>query len=229
MTYCRRIMWRVLMLCVLMLILVPSSQWVQRLYVAICIYRSSSNSCTFYDWSDMVKNQSYITIVDHTSQSTVEVPTEPHFILSNHISSHFALGTFITIAGVVQSPAAIVCYRTYDDMFFISNRVHTILDNEITIDRRLSKEEKERLMVAGIRRAFAAGKNVVMFLDAHSPSVPIRTLNRVVLNYFPEYAKQLVHILEPSGVTNHFGYRRYPATYDIDDIYRERVTIIESM
>jgi len=165
-----------------------------------------------------------MTITDHTRQD-VAVPTEPHFILANHISSHFALGTFITIAGVVQSPADIVCYRAYDDMLFISSRVHTILKNEITIDVRLSKDEKERVMVEGIRRAFAKGKNVVMYLDAHCPRVPMRTLNRVVLNYFPEYAKQLIHVLEPSGV-NKFGYHRYPATYDLDVIHQQRVKII---
>jgi hypothetical protein len=81
--------------------------------------------------------------------------------------------------------------------------------------------EKERLIVGGIRTAFANGKNVVMFIDAHRPRGPMRTLNRVILEQFPEYKKQLIHVLEPSGV-NQFGYRRYPATYDLDVIHQQR-------
>lgn len=213
-----------IVLLVLVLILFLSSRWIQRLYGAIRIYRASASSTTFDHWADMIKRQSYITITDQTRQ-VCAVPTEPHFILANHISSHVGLGTFITIAGVVQSPSDIVCYKRYDSTMFISHRIHTILKNEISIDIRLSKKDKERMMVEGIRRSFANGKNVVMFLDAHCPRQPMRTLNRVVLNYFPEYAKQLIHILEPSGI-NRFGYHRYPATYDLDVIHRQRVEVI---
>ena len=214
----------VLVLLVLILVLFLSSRWIQRVLGSIRIYRASGESTTFDQWAHAIKRQSYLTITDHTRQ-LVTVPTEPHFILANHISSHFGLGSFITIAGVVQSPSDIVCYQAYDSMLFISSRVHTILEHEISVDIRLSKDEKERVMVDGIRRAFAAGKNVVMFIDAHRPRVPMRTLNRVVLSYFPEYAKQLIHILEPSGI-NCFGYHRYPATYDLDVIHRQRVEII---
>jgi hypothetical protein len=214
----------VIVLFVLIMILFVSSRWLHMFGSVIRIYRASVPCTAFYQWADVIKRQSYITITDHT-QPAVTVPTEPHFILSNHISSHLGLGTFITMADVVQSPANIVCYRAYDNMVFISSVMHTILKNEISIDIHLSKEEKERVMVEGIRRSFANGKNVVMYLDAHHSRMPMRTLNRVVLSYFPEYAKQLIHILEPSGV-NHFGYRRYPATYDINVVHQQRVKII---
>jgi len=214
----------ILVLFLLLVILFLSSRWLQRLGSSICIYLSSAPCTTFDEWVDMVKRLSYISITDQTRQ-VVDVPKGPHFILANHISSHFGLGTFITMAGAVQSPADIVCYRVYDDMWFISNRVHTILNNEISIDVRLSKDEKERVMVEGIRRAFAKGKNVVMYLDAHCPRVAMRSLNSVVLKYFPEYAKQLIHIIDPVCI-NQFRYHRYPATYDLDVIKQQRMEII---
>jgi hypothetical protein len=184
-----------------------------------------SNSCsTFDEWAQVIRQQAYITSLDHTPQD-ITIPDEPHFILANHSSSHCRLGSFMTIAAAVQTPANIVCYSSYPHLLCMSPIVHRILKNEITIDGRLSKTEKERRMVMGIRRAFRRGKNVIMFVDAHRPHVTIRTLNKVVLGYFPTYKKQLIHVQEPSH-GNQLEYRRYPATFDLDVIERARREII---
>ena len=208
---------------ILAIILLYSVQ-LQKVSTVLRIWIASSSCTSFLQWAQMIQRQDYITIRDHT-RGKVDTPSEPHFILGNHITSHFAMGTFIAIADTIKSPTNVVCYVSYKDLWFINSTIHKVLDNEIKIDVKLSHSEKEQLMVAGIRRAFAAGHNVMMFLDAHKSGITMRTLNKVVLEQFPEYKKQLVHIFEPSE-TNEFGYRRYHATYDLTDIQRYRTEIV---
>ena len=212
-----------IILVVLSIIIIYSGH-MKKIITVARIWKASIPCSSFIQWAQMIQRQDYITITDHT-RGIVDTPTEPHFILGNHISSHYAMGTFITIADLIKSPSRIVCYVSYNDLLFIKNTIHTILDKEIKIDVKVSKSEKEQSMVEGIRRAFAAGQNVVMFLDAHISRSPMRTLNKVVLEHFPEYKKQLVHTFEP-GNTNEFGYRRYPATYDLKEILRYRTEIV---
>jgi hypothetical protein len=226
-----RSFWSVILVLLLLLLLglfvSEYCRFIQQLWIGARIRQDSISCTTFYQWTEMVKKQSYRTVLDQTP-TVVTVPDEPHFILANHISSHFCLGTFLTLASSIHSRAKIVCYKSYNHRVFVSSTMHRVLQSEIAIDYRLSKSEKERLMVVGIREAFAYGYNVVMLIDAHGPRVPIRTLNRVVLEYFPEYKKQLLHIREPTDSMSFGSYCRYPATYDLDDIHRDRIAIIES-
>jgi hypothetical protein len=215
----------VCIILVVLAVLLLYSVYIQKLIIVARIWRESSMSCSsFLQWAQMIQRQDYIHIKDHT-QGIVDTPKEPHFILGNHIGSHYSMGTFITISDLIKSPARIVCYVSYQDLLLINSTIHMILDNEIKIDVKLSHSEKEQCMVDGIRKAFAAGNNVVMFLDAHVARSPMRTLNKVVLGHFPEYKKQLVHTFEPT-CTNEFGYRRYPATYDLKEILRYRNEIV---
>jgi hypothetical protein len=102
-----------------------------------------------------------------------------------------------------------------------------ILQNEIQIDDHVGHAEKESQMVRGIRNSLHAGRSVIMFIDQQGkPTNDFKTLNRKVLGYFPDVSKQLVHILEPTGV-NEFHYQKYPPTLCLDEIvqcYRNLIT-----
>jgi hypothetical protein len=212
-----------ILLVVLAIILLYSAE-LQKIVTVSRVCVESFSCSSFLQWAQMVQRQDYITIKDHTREK-VDTPSEPHFILGNHISSHFSMGTFITIADTIKSPTNVVCYVSYNNLWFVNSTIHKVLENEIKIDSKCSHSEKEQSMVEGIRNAFAAGHNVMMFLDAHKPRMTMHTLNKVVLEQFPEYKKQLVHIFEPSE-NNEFGYRRYHATYDLTDIQRDRTEIV---
>jgi len=172
----------------------------------------------------MIQEHPSLTFTDSTP-GDLEIPSEPHFILANHINSYRGAASFVTLAATIQKPAQIVCYSTYNGMLFLSSTIHNILHGEIQIDIRLSKTEKEHLMIQEIQMAFDRGYNVVMLIDAHRPRACMRTLNRVVLARFPTYRKQLVQLCEPVGVSE-FRYRRFPATYDLDVIHQQRREIL---
>lgn len=105
--------------------------------------------------------------------------------------------------------------------------VDRILQDEIRIDVRLGHMEKEARMVEGIRDSLENGRNVIMFVDTHRPTATIRTLNRKVLERFPDIPKQLIHIMEPTGV-NDFHFRRFPVTTSLETIVRMREHILAS-
>lgn len=219
-------LWIVIILMVL-LVFVTNCVPFQRICTVAKVWIPSSRCGSFYEWVCMIQRQHYLTFMDHTPKN-ISCPKEPHFILCNHISSHFSLGSFLTLAGLVQSPANIVCYHSYNELFMINRTVHHILRHEISIDVQCSKLDKEYIMRDGIQDAFNRGNNVVMFIDAHAPRKTIRSLNKKVLEYFPSYLKQLVHIVEPSNV-NTFAFQRYPPTSDLDEIIRYRTDIIKHM
>jgi hypothetical protein len=212
---------RILYIVLVVFAILLYSGQLQKIAIVSRVCMASSSCSSFLNWSQMIQRQDYITIKDHTI-GKVDTPNEPHFILSNHIPSHFSMGTFITIADVIKVPTNVVCYLSYK---YINNIINKVLDNEIQIDYKMTHSEKEHAMVIGIQKAFDAGHNVMMFLEAHKSRNTMRTLNKVVLEQFPKYKKQLVHILEPSD-TNTFGYRRYHATYDLSDIVRDRTEIV---
>jgi hypothetical protein len=186
------------------------------------LWRASTTCSSFYEWSIVVRNQ--YQIMDYTA-GPVDTPKGPCFMLGNHIDGHCEIASFITIAGTVQAPTTIICYRKYQSMLFFASTIHGILQNEIVIDSRSSPADKEKQMVDGIRTAFGRGQNVIMLVDAHRPLCTMRSLNKKVLEYFPNYPKQVIRSL-PTSDLNQFGYIRYPPTYDLDLVIEQRRDIL---
>ena len=111
-------------------------------------------------------------------------------------------------------------------MTVFASTIHGILSNEIVIDGKSSQTEKERQMVNGIRTAFERGQNVIMLVDAHRPLSIMRSLNKKVLEHFPNHPKQVIRSYQTIGV-NQFGYIRYPPTYDLDVVFEQRREILK--
>jgi hypothetical protein len=155
----------------------------------------------------------------------VDTPEGPHFIIGNHIDGPCGIESFITIAGTVRTPTTIVCYRNYRYLVLFASTIHRILHSEIVIDSGCSPADKEKQMVDGIRKAFGRGQNVIMLVDAHRPLCTMRSLNKKVLEYFPNYPKQVIRSL-PTSDSNRFGYLRYPPTYDIEVVIEQRREIL---
>ena len=176
----------------------------------------SAKCRSFYEWSRMIQKQSSLSFTDLSSPD-VMIPSVPHLILCNHIRSHFELGSFLTMAGSVQNPSDIVCYEKYRTFGPASPIINDILRNEITVGAELDRDAKKLRMCQGIRDSLARGRNVIMFIDAHDYMCPMRTLNRKVLEHFPDVPKQLVEVLEPTGV-NGFRYRRSQPTTCLSSI-----------
>jgi hypothetical protein len=184
-----------------------------------------SLDCTsFHTWAQMIQHQPFLSFTDHSTPGTT-IPSSPHIILCNHIASHARLGSAMTVAGSIQSPSNVVCYQNYEHMGPISKIVHPILRTEICIDVRLGPTEKETRMIDGIRASLASGRNVVMFVDVHCSTTPMRSLNRKVLGFFPGVPKQLVHLMEPTGI-NEFHFRRLPSTMSLTTILSMRESIL---
>lgn len=181
-------------------------------------YRTSG----FYNWSRQLQR---IRAISASGEASEALPAAPTLLLANHIASHYGLGSFLALAHTVRRPCRIVCYTSYHHLAFVTGPVHSILGPEIRIDHRADKGEKERLMVQGIRETLASGQDVYMFIDAHSAIRPMRTLNRVVLEQFPDTPKQLVHLIEPCGA-NHFRFTRHAPTMDVAEIIRTRRRLI---
>jgi len=205
----------VVLVTVLVLLFESQSHRVSRAISIVLILPASTKCTSFNEWSRMIQAQSYLSFMDLSSPD-VMIPSVPHLILCNHIASHFSLGSFLTMAGSVTTPSDIVCYKTYN-MFGISAIVHDILRTDITVDSALDRDAKKLRMCQGIRDSLTRGRNVIMFIDAHDPSKPMRTLNRKVLEHFPDVPKQLVEVLEPMGV-NGFRYRRSQPTTCLSSI-----------
>jgi hypothetical protein len=187
------------------------------------LWKASPACSSFFEWSVVVQNQYHI--MNHTTKP-VDTPKGPHFILGNHIDGHCGVGSFISIAGTVQAPTTIICYKKYQSMTLFASTIHGILHNEIVIDGRSSQADKEKQMVDGIHAAFGRGQNVIMLVDAHRPSCIMRSLNKKVLAYFPDYPKQVIFSLPTTGL-NQFGYIRYPPTYDLDVVIEQRREILK--
>jgi hypothetical protein len=183
----------------------------------------------------MIREHPRLTCIDY-SPSTVEIPSEPHFVLANHITSHYLIGTHIGMALAAPTrQCRIICYRDYHQIldrvsgYFAADTLNQILRDEIAIDNKgLNNHQKEQLLVKSIRETFVRGENVLWLVDpgAVSKTKPImRTLVRKVLGHFPETEKQLVHIREPSD-SRTFGFRRYTTTKDLDYIIKLRTQIV---
>jgi hypothetical protein len=181
---------------------------------------------TFYEWVQMIQCHLFLQYTDHSNPG-VEIPSCPHLILCNHITSHSALGSFMSVAGCIRSPCNVVCYQDYKHMYIMHGVVNRVLQSEIRVDVKLSKTDKETRMIAGIQSCLDDGKNVVMFIDAHTSTQAIRTLNHKVLSAFPNIYKQLVHIMEPTE-SSHFHYMRLPSTRCLETIVRYRQVLLSS-
>jgi len=227
--------YRLFLLILFATIMVWASQslLVQRARTIHRMWRPTTQCTSFGAWLQMVQSQPGISFDDHGPE--VDSPMGPHILLCNHLSSHFALGGFLTLAGVVQSPSRIVCYESYTDivqgMFPVApvvksvcTTLHQLLGPEICIGANLSHEEKERRMVDGIRRTLRQGYTIIMFIDGLQGK-RMRALNQKVLTYFPEVPKQVVHLLVPTQA-NEFRFRRFPATTCLENILTTREQIL---
>jgi hypothetical protein len=171
----------------------------------------------------MIREHPGLSCIDYTVPG-VDIPAEPHFILTNHIYSPFGIGSYLGMAFIAKAKGCkIVCYKDYSRITILSGTLHQILHNEIVIDKAMDRDEKERVLVEAIRETFAKGQNVLWFVDG-SGAHAMRSLTKKVLGYFPETQKQLVHIRKLSQ-TMTFGYQRYPATTDLDQIIAIRTEI----
>jgi hypothetical protein len=206
-----------------------------RLFMVGDIVYRSRDKTSFVHWAAMIREYPGLTCVDY-SPSTVEIPSEPHFVLTNHIASHCRIGTHIGMALVAPTCGCrIVCFRDYNQVlnrfytFFFADTMNQILRDEIVIEKNgLDNQQKEQLLVKLIHETFARGENVLWFVDAgvgSNKNPVMRTLVRKVLGHFPEMEKQLVHIREPSD-SHTFGFRRYTATKDLDFIVQLRTQIV---
>jgi len=225
--------WFVVSMLVIITILLVLLYWVPvKRLVSLGRLGPLSASCeSFYTWTKMLQRQTFLNYTDHSdnSQEGTQSASVPHIILCNHIPSHMVLGSFLTIAGAICSPCNIVCYQRYTPYLpLVSNIVERILQKEIRIDRLLGHVEKEARMVEGMRDSLEQGRNVVMFIDAHCSTSPMRSLNHKVLGAFPDVSKQLVHIMQPTGVNN-FHFRRLPATKCLETILVMREQILASV
>jgi hypothetical protein len=199
----------------------------RRFMTLVRIVRQSHGIKSFMDWIHMIRSLPYLSFTDH-SHPGIHIPIEPHLILCTHTKSHLQFGCLFTLAGLVTAPANIVCFRDYTyKKPLIGGIMHTILQNEIRIDNQAEPAEKEFQMVRGIRHSLQAGRNVIIFIDHNQGASKnyFKSLNRKVLGYFPGVSKQLVHILEPTGV-NELHFQTYPATLCLDEIVQRHQYII---
>jgi hypothetical protein len=188
----------------------------------------SSCQCTSFDaWCQVIQKQTFLTFADHSS-SDVERTSGPHIILCNHIHSYFGIGPMITIAGIMRSPCHIVCFKRYRKVSLgVTTIIQKILQPEIRIDTHWEPSEKEAMMVEGIQATLDSGRNVVMFVDSHDYTRPMRSLTHKVLDYFPTVQKQLIHIMDPSPA-GEFRFRYLPATTCLATIISMRESILAS-
>ena len=204
--------------------------------LSICrdILQRSRDKNTFAQWASMVRERPRLSCIDY-SPSLVDIPSEPHFVLANHLTSHYRMGSHIGMAFVTSTRCRIVCFRDYKNVlgrvssWFVADTMNQILQDEIVIDKEgLDNLQKEQLLVRMIRETFARGDNVLWFVDAGvgSGTNPVmRSLVKKVLEQFPDTEKQLVHLQEPTDCQT-FGYRRYQATKDLNRIIEIRTRIV---
>jgi hypothetical protein len=224
------VQWKIVGIAVLLVLVSLILAWSvssTAVYIALDILVRSRNMTSLTDWISMIREYPGLSSIDY-SLDPAERLVEPHFILANHIHSHYRLGTYISMALItpMTRKSRIVCFREYSYMKdripfvggFISETMNAILSDEITVDKTLDREEKERLLVQSIRESFDAGQNVMWFIDDVEADHPVvKTFIKKVLGYFPSRTKQLVHMYEPSD-NRTFGYYRYPATKDLNRI-----------
>ena len=181
---------------------------------------------TFYDWSQFCQSHLRTCHIGHIYPPPSN--KKPYIILLNHIKSHVLLGSFLSAALVVgQTPCKIVCYANYCKFAPrpVSTIMNSILQDELRIDKYMSKIEKEQSLTKQIRNALSQNQNVVMFIESHKGNtVLIRSFYKAVLNHFPRVYKQYYHLLEPEGV-NGFRCQNYPATLHVEDILNIRRSI----
>ena len=188
------------------------------------VAHASKGYTSFRSWSRMICGLDYIQVVGNQD---IQRPSVPHFILSNHISSHLYIGSYLTISNAVgDGDCVAVAYRNYT-LWGMGSMIEDVLGMDIRVDRRWKNHEKEQYMVREIRSALERGQNVVMFVDAHAcKTKPMRSLNRAVLAHFPETEKVFVHLREPTtnmvDGTAVFSYQVYPHTKDLEKIVHIR-------
>jgi hypothetical protein len=127
----------------------------------------------------------------------------------------------------MRSPSNIVCFTSYKHLVLVPKTIHQILRPEIRIGVEQTPAEKEAVMVNGIRAALDGGRNVVMFIDANDRTKPMRSLNHKVLEFFPTVQKQVVHIMEPTRVSE-FLFQCLPATIDLATIVSMRESVLDN-
>jgi hypothetical protein len=221
-----------LMSCILVFLV--STDHVATLSICRDILCRSRGKNTFVQWASMVREHPHLSCINY-NPSLVNIPSEPHFVLANHLASHYRMGSHLGMAFVASTRCRIVCFRDYNNVlglvpgWFAAETMNQILQDEIAIDKEgLNNHQKERLLVRLIRETFARGENVLWFVDAGvgSKTNPVmRSLVKKVLEQFPDTEKQLVHLREPTDCQT-FGYRRFPATKDLNRIIELRTQIV---
>ena len=182
-----------------------------------------SNQASFYDWTKMIQTELDLTFINVGNDDI----KEPHFILVNHVTNMFGIGSLVSVAGIVKHPCRIVVFQKYSNHLpLVASTVEKITSNDIVINEFSTKDQKKDMMLAGIQRAFDEGMNVVMFIDAGDYKKPIRTLHRVVLDCFPRHQKRLIEIQERRGKV--FRSYSHPPTYDLDEIIRIRTNYLNN-
>ena len=153
---------------------------------------------SFYEWSKAVQINS-ASFISCDYQSLGPIGKAPVIILCNHVPwGYRSFGSYLSVAHIVRRPCKIICYEKYGKKG--TYPTDTILKNEIRITRSWSKAEKEYKMYTGIADTLSSGQDVIMFIDAHLKSTeekhktPIRTLNKLVLEKFPEVYKVVCNI-----------------------------------
>jgi hypothetical protein len=203
------------------------------LYVCFDLVQRSGRCTSFDDWADLMCSQPDLTCLDYSPKDIVPCHA-PHFILSNHTNSHYGLASHLTMAFVSQTDGGrenkIVCFKDYSTVFVgLAGTIHQILAHEIVVDTTVLKDrhQREQMLVSSIRECFAAGRNVLWFVDG-SKGYVMRGLIKKVLGYFPDTPKQVVHIRKPTGV-GLFGFRRFPVTNDLEQVLSNRAEIVSCL
>ena len=222
-----------LLLISCVLLVVSTGRQYATLLICWDILRRSRNKTTFAQWARMVREHPSLTCIDHSTSPPVDIPSEPHFVLTNHIASHHRLGSVMGMAFIAATQGCrIVCFADYNKImqriprWFAADTMNQILYDDIAIDKDgLDNHQKEQLLVRSIRETFARGENVLWFIDDGVGKMVMRSLTKKVLGHFPDTNKQLVHLREPTD-SHTFGYRRYTATKDLDRIIELRTQIM---
>ena len=198
------------------------------------LLQHSRDKNTFAQWASMVREHPRLSCIDY-SKPLVDIPSEPHFVLVNHLAAHYHMGSHLGLAFVASTRCRVVCFPDYTNIlgpvsgWFAAETMNHILQDEIIIDKDgLDNLQKERLLVRLIRETFARGDNVLWFVDSGvgSGTNPVmRSLVKKVMEQFPDTEKQVVHLREPTDCQT-FGYRRYPATKDLNRIIEIRTRIV---
>lgn len=172
----------------------------------------------------LLRSSSFVSYADITPKDDKNTLQQPHFILLNHVDSHYGYGSLISLGGTfVQLPARIICFKDYSYLPHFSRVIDSITKHEIRIDVSMSKSEKLYHMIQGCREAFADGHNVILFIDSGRSKKPMRTLYHELLKMFPTVWKQLVHIQSNDGL---FQFKQYEPTKDLDTIMTYRRIIL---